>query len=55
MFLNNDYTAAGFVIGYVIGLFSLFLMRRFFRRRFYLINIWAIVRLLFIFIKELGG
>ncbi|UIN45406.1 Na+/H+ antiporter subunit E [Bacillus licheniformis] len=53
MFLNNDYTATGFVIGYAIGLFSLFLMRRFFRRRFYLINIWAIVKLLFIFIKEL--
>lgn len=53
MFLNNDYTAAGLVVGYVIGLFSLFLMRRFFRRRFYLINIWAIIKLLFIFIKEL--
>ncbi|MDA1476242.1 Na+/H+ antiporter subunit E [Bacillus changyiensis] len=53
MFLINDYSAVSFLSGYAIGLFSLFLLRRFFQRRFYLINIWAIIVLLFIFIKEL--
>ncbi|NPC93973.1 Na+/H+ antiporter subunit E [Bacillus sp. WMMC1349] len=53
MFLINDYSAVGFLSGYAIGLFSLFLLRRFFKQRFYLINIWAIIVLLFIFIKEL--
>ncbi|MDA7028058.1 Na+/H+ antiporter subunit E [Bacillus sp. CLL-7-23] len=53
MFLINDYSAVSFLSGYAIGLFSLFLLRRFFQQRFYLINIWAIIVLLFIFIKEL--
>ncbi|SCA87559.1 Na+/H+ antiporter subunit E [Bacillus glycinifermentans] len=53
MFLNNDPTAVGFITGYAMGLFSLFLLRRFFPRRFYVLNIWAIIMLLLIFIKEL--
>lgn len=53
MFLNNNWSASGFIIGYLIGLALLFLLRRFLPYDFYLKKIWAIVALFLLFIKEL--
>lgn len=53
MFLQNNYSVNTFIIGYLLGLLIIFGIRRFFVRRFYLLNIIAIIKLLFIFIKEL--
>ncbi|MFC4355073.1 Na+/H+ antiporter subunit E [Chryseomicrobium palamuruense] len=53
MFLSNSFTAATFIIGYILGLVMLFMLRRFFRTRFYLDKVWAVVKLILLFIKEL--
>ncbi|MDQ0229782.1 Na+/H+ antiporter subunit E [Metabacillus malikii] len=53
MFLSNDYSPLAFLKGYFFGLLVMFIMRRFFKHRFYLANIIAIIRLLFIFCIEL--
>lgn len=53
MFLQNSYSASSFFIGYVLGLFVIYGLRRFFPRRFYLYNVWAVINLVLIFFKEL--
>jgi multicomponent Na+:H+ antiporter subunit E len=53
MLLMNDGTFAGFVVGYVIGLAFLLALRRFFKQAFYVKKVWAIVKLLQLFLKEL--
>ncbi|PKG23635.1 Na+/H+ antiporter subunit E [Niallia nealsonii] len=53
MFLKGSTEADTFIIGYIIGLLLIFLTRRFFTGRFYLYRIVSILKLLFIFIKEL--
>ncbi len=53
MFLGNSYTVSSFFGGYLIGLLMLFTLRRFFPRRFYLLNVIAAFKLLLIFIREL--
>lgn len=53
MFLNNEWTGVSFTLGYILGLVLLFVLRRFLNARFYLINIYAIVRLFLIFLREL--
>ncbi|HHY20463.1 MAG TPA: Na+/H+ antiporter subunit E [Bacilli bacterium] len=53
MFLNNDWSPVSFVIGYFIGIFLLFLLRRFLPNRFYLTNVIAVIKLVLIFIREL--
>ncbi|MDQ0163906.1 Na+/H+ antiporter subunit E [Bacillus alveayuensis] len=53
MFLQNDYSGSSFFIGYVLGLLIIFALRRFFPRRFYLYNVIAVIKLIFIFLKEL--
>lgn len=53
MFLQNDYSGSTFFIGYVLGLLIIFALRRFFPRRFYLYNVIAVIKLIFIFLKEL--
>ncbi|RED89212.1 Na+/H+ antiporter subunit E [Cohnella phaseoli] len=53
MFLNNDWTAAGFIIGFALGLLILIAFRRFFHQPLYVKKMWAIVKLLLIFTKEL--
>lgn len=39
--------------GFIIGIFIVFLMRRFFGGKFYLIGVYAIIKLIFLFISEL--
>ncbi|HZG75659.1 MAG TPA: Na+/H+ antiporter subunit E [Paenibacillus sp.] len=53
MLLANDPTVVGFAVGYAIGMLFLFALRRFFRRPFYIYKIWAIAKLLGLFLKEL--
>lgn len=42
-----------FVEGYVVGIAILFLMHRFFGDRFYLTRVFAVIKLVFLFISEL--
>lgn len=53
MLVSNDPTFVGFVVGYVVGLAFLFLLRRFFDQPFYLRKMWAMLKLLLLFLKEL--
>src|SRR5699024_12232693 len=39
--------------GFIVGIFIVFLMRRFFGGQFYLIRLYSIIKLLFLFILEL--
>lgn len=52
MFLIDTYSGTSFFIGYVLGILCLLIMRRFFTERLYLMKVWAIVKLLIVFIKE---
>lgn len=49
MLLQDDYSFITFFIGYLLGIIILFALRRFFPRRFYLYNIAAVIKLIFIF------
>lgn len=53
MFLTVSFDGASFLVGYMIGLFIIFILRRFFHSRFYLVPLFVIIKLLFIFFKEL--
>ena len=53
MFLTTSNSAASFIIGYFNGAIILFIFRRFFKTRFYLHKVVAVIRLLGIFIREL--
>ncbi|WP_042476017.1 Na+/H+ antiporter subunit E [Bacillus ndiopicus] len=53
MFLGNNFTASGFIIGYLLGLAAVLLMRRFFNGRLYTGRVWAFIKLTFLFFKEL--
>lgn len=53
MFLSTSFTAQTFIIGYLIGILLIFIMRRYFKERFYLGRVWAIIKLAFIFLREL--
>ncbi|MBU3572042.1 Na+/H+ antiporter subunit E [Priestia megaterium] len=53
MFLRGIWTLPSFIIGFFWGAVLLFVFRRFFHRRFYLHKVYAIIKLLFIFIREL--
>ncbi|AIQ52513.1 Na+/H+ antiporter subunit E [Paenibacillus sp. FSL R7-0331] len=53
MFLNNDWAASGFIVGYVLGILVLFGLRRFFDGRLYLGKGWAIIKLAALLLREL--
>lgn len=53
MFLSINFTGQGFIIGFLLGLFMLYIMRNIFSSRFYLIRVWAIIKLTLLFFKEL--
>lgn len=53
MFLTITYTPVAFLKGYLFGLLIIFVFRRFFQSRFYLLRVIAVINLFFIFIKEL--
>ncbi|WP_019635832.1 Na+/H+ antiporter subunit E [Paenibacillus fonticola] len=53
MFLNNDWSASGFMIGYIIGIALIGLLSRLWPQGFYMKKVWAVIKLLVLFIKEL--
>ncbi|MBB6451210.1 multicomponent Na+:H+ antiporter subunit E [Geomicrobium halophilum] len=53
MFLQNDWSASTFTLGYLLGLGLIFMFRRSFNHSFYLRRVWALFVLFLIFNKEL--
>lgn len=53
IFLQNNYTFPSFIFGYGMGLIILFILRRFLVFDFYLRRVWAIIKLIMLFIIEL--
>lgn len=53
MFLVSSLTPQAFLVGYLIGLSIIFVMRRYFDGPFYLSRVWAVVKLIYIFMMEL--
>lgn len=53
MFLSANFSANGFLIGFLLGALALVMMRRFFKSRLYLERVWAIIKLVLLFLKEL--
>lgn len=53
MFLNNAWNGVGFLIGYLLGLLLIGGLRRFFPQRFYIVRVWAIMKLIALLFKEL--
>jgi multicomponent Na+:H+ antiporter subunit E len=53
MFLKNEYSPSTFFIGYLLGLLIMLAYRTFFNQRFYLSRVWAVIKLILLFLKEL--
>ncbi len=53
MLMQVSFTTPTFVIGYLLGMFIILSMRRFFKTRFYMHRVWAVIKLFFLFMKEL--
>ena len=53
MALQNEYTSVDFVIGYVIGLGVVYFLRGSLNDTFYMLRVWATIKLIALFIKEL--
>ena len=53
MFFQDSWHFISFLGGFIVGIFILFSMRRFFKGRFYLITIFAIIKLVIVFTQEL--
>lgn len=53
MFLYNDWSIPRFTIGYLLGILCIGLLSRFWPHDFYLKRLWAVIKLLVLFIKEL--
>lgn len=56
MFLQNSFTPASFVFGFLIGILILFILRRFLKFDFPIrkLNLWAIFKLFILFCVELA-
>jgi len=52
-FLQNSYTGVDFFLGYLLGLVILFILRRFLQFDFYFRRVWALIKLIILFSKEL--
>jgi multicomponent Na+:H+ antiporter subunit E len=53
MFLKTTFTPAAFIVGYFWGMVLLFIFRSYFPNRFYLHRMYAIFKLMVLFLKEL--
>ncbi|MCW1927630.1 Na+/H+ antiporter subunit E [Bhargavaea beijingensis] len=53
MFILNSFSASTFIIGWLLGLLLILMMRRFFPGPIYVKRIWAILKLVLLFFKEL--
>ncbi len=50
--LQNSYTAVDLLIGYAIGFFALLILRRFLPTKFYGKRLWAVFKLVALFLKD---
>lgn len=53
MFLKVAYDPITFFVGYFFGLLIIYAFRRFFNTRFYLFRVFSVIKLMFIFLREL--
>ncbi|MFT9370984.1 Na+/H+ antiporter subunit E [Paenibacillus polymyxa] len=53
MLLNNDWSGSRFTMGILLGIAILLVLRKFRPEPFYLKRIWAILKLLLLFMREL--
>lgn len=53
MFLQDRWTFLTFLSGYIVGVIILLFMRRFFNAPLYIYKVWAVIKLLAVFIYEL--
>lgn len=53
MFLYSDFSPNRFILGYLVGIACIGLLSRFWPHGFYLRKLWAIIKLLVLFMKEL--
>lgn len=52
-FLQDDWNPVTFFAGYLVGIFILFILRKYLPDKFYLLTIIAVFQLLFLFLREL--
>ncbi|GGA72734.1 Na+/H+ antiporter subunit E [Ornithinibacillus halotolerans] len=55
MFFQDEWKFLSFLSGYIVGLIILFFMRRFFNKPFYILFVWAALKLIYVFARELLG
>lgn len=53
MLLHDRWDVDSFAIGYLVGLMIIYALRRFFPNPFYVKRLWAILKLIYLFIQEL--
>lgn len=53
MFIKVSYDGSSFIKGYIFGLIIIFVFRRFFNSKFYLVRVYAVIKLILLFLKEL--
>lgn len=53
MFFQDDWSVLTFFGGYLAGLFVLFILRRYFKHKFYIFSLINVLRLLLLFLIEL--
>ncbi|CAM4216515.1 Na+/H+ antiporter subunit E [Paenibacillus alkaliterrae] len=53
MFLYNDWSVPRFTVGYLLGVICIGLLSRFWPHDFYMKRLWAVMKLLILFVKEL--
>lgn len=53
MFLAVSFKPTTFIVGYLLGLLMLFMLRKSFKSRFYMDRVLAVIKLGFLFLKEL--
>ncbi len=53
MLMSSSMTASSFIVGYIIGFLLIFMTRRFFKGRLYTARVWAAIKLVLLFFKEL--
>lgn len=53
MFLTVSFTPSTFTVGFLLGLLMLWITKGFFPGRFYMTRVWAVIKLIMLFFKEL--
>ena len=53
MFLTISFNASTFIVGFLLGALMLWITKGFFPGRFYMNRVWAVIKLILLFLKEL--